>query len=256
MSKVAGNDYYDDTSSTKVDLFTKVELHPLEQCLGMTVRICESLRDTNYAVIDDLLPEADALALRDEVAKLYADGHMSDGAIGSGTDGSTGTVRHTMRTDKMVWMEGSESFVGPQMRKHITRMDIITQKIAIFFRGVAKEHTWAGPHRTKAMATVYAGTGARYVPHYDNPNGNGRKLTTLLYLNEGWKPQHGGVMRLKTNKTVVSIAPLLNRLVFFWSDRRVPHEVLPATGPDRYAVTIWYLDDNERGEGQERSTPA
>ena len=35
------------------------------------------------------------------------------------------------------------------------------------------------------------------------------------------------------------VAPLANRLVLFWSDARVPHEVLPSHA-DRYAVSIWY----------------
>ena len=41
--------------------------------------------------------------------------------------------------------------------------------------------------------------------------------------------------------TIATIAPLENRLVLFWSDARVPHEVLPAFKA-RYAVSVWYSD--------------
>jgi hypoxia-inducible factor (prolyl hydroxylase) len=41
------------------------------------------------------------------------------------------------------------------------------------------------------------------------------------------------------------VEPRNNRLVLFWSDTRVPHEVLPAHA-DRYCVTVWFFDKLER----------
>jgi hypoxia-inducible factor (prolyl hydroxylase) len=222
MSRKAGNDYYDDAGFQKVDLTAKAVVDPITSTAGLTVRVCESLMDDNYAVVDDLMGEEEALALRREIEK------------------------HTLRTDKVIWLEGSEACVGPMLKRHITRLDILSQKVSAFFEAVAPEHTWKGASRSKIMATCYAGTGARYVPHYDNPNANGRKLTAIVYLNTGWTKAHGGVLRLKSNKKTVDIAPLLDRLLLFWSDTRCPHEVLPATGPDRFAITIWYMDEVER----------
>lgn len=44
---------------------------------------------------------------------------------------------------------------------------------------------------------------------------------------------------------VADIEPIFDRILFFWSDRRNPHEVQPAHRT-RYAITLWYFDANER----------
>lgn len=49
------------------------------------------------------------------------------------------------------------------------------------------------------------------------------------------------------NGIVADIEPKFNRVIFFWSDRRNPHEVMPSTRM-RFAITVWYFDANERAE--------
>jgi hypothetical protein len=43
---------------------------------------------------------------------------------------------------------------------------------------------------------------------------------------------------------------VLGRVVLFWSDKRVPHEVLPTT-VDRFTVTVWYFDGVEKAQADE-----
>lgn len=50
---------------------------------------------------------------------------------------------------------------------------------------------------------------------------------------------------------VADIEPVFDRLLFFWSDRRNPHEVQPAY-QTRYAITLWYFDATEREEACRR----
>ena len=47
-----------------------------------------------------------------------------------------------------------------------------------------------------------------------------------------------------TARPSARIAPLANRLMLFYADVRVPHEVLPSYA-DRFAVTVWYYDTAE-----------
>ncbi|TMW61301.1 hypothetical protein Poli38472_013764 [Pythium oligandrum] len=84
-----------------------------------------------------------------------------------------------------------------------------------------------------------AGQGGCFPCHYDNPGKpNMRKLTCLLYLNEGWKAGDGGeVQLLPFLRAPVTIAPKMDRLVIFMSDWML-HRVLP-NNAERYCLTVW-----------------
>ncbi|EDS31606.1 conserved hypothetical protein [Culex quinquefasciatus] len=100
-----------------------------------------------------------------------------------------------------------------------------------------------------AMVACYPGSGSHYVKHVDNPNRDGRCITAIYYLNLNWDVQQsGGLLRIfpeGCNDRVADIEPAFDRILFFWSDRRNPHEVQPAHRT-RYAITLWYLDAEER----------
>lgn len=99
------------------------------------------------------------------------------------------------------------------------------------------------------MVACYPGSGSHYVKHVDNPNSDGRCITAIYYLNLNWDiSRYGGLLRIfpeGCNDRVADIEPIFDRILFFWSDRRNPHEVQPAHRT-RYAITLWYLDARER----------
>ena len=94
---------------------------------------------------------------------------------------------------------------------------------------------------SKVMLARYP-QGGRYVRHSDvSPAVSHRRLTAILYLNEGWQPADGGELVLYppeqgTALPIQRIAPRLGRLLLFRS--ATEHEVVETRAP-RLAVTAW-----------------
>jgi SM-20-related protein len=70
-------------------------------------------------------------------------------------------------------------------------------------------------------------------------------VTAIYYANPGWRPGDGGTLRLHLDEGSIDVAPELDRLIVFRSER-VEHEVLPAQAPRR-AVTAWYRGPDPLG---------
>ncbi|KAK6487732.1 egl nine-like protein 3-like [Huso huso] len=154
-----------------------------------------------------------------------------------------------IRGDQIVWVEGGE--LGCEsIRSLMGRIDEVIMYSAM--NGRLGDCMING--RTKAMVACYPGNGTGYVRHVDNPNGDGRCITCIYYLNKNWDVKvHGGLLQIfpESRTVVANIEPIFDRLLIFWSDRRNPHEVKPAYAA-RYAITVWYFDAKERAEAKEK----
>uniref|UniRef100_A0A3P9LNV8 hypoxia-inducible factor-proline dioxygenase n=1 Tax=Oryzias latipes TaxID=8090 RepID=A0A3P9LNV8_ORYLA len=154
-----------------------------------------------------------------------------------------------IRGDQIAWVEGNE----PGCKNIRTLMARIDEAV-MYSAANGQLGNCVINGRTKAMVACYPGHGAGYVRHVDNPNGDGRCITCIYYLNKNWDvKKQGGLLQIyPENKNVVAnIEPLFDRLLIFWSDRRNPHEVKPAYAT-RYAITVWYFDAKERSEAKEK----
>jgi SM-20-related protein len=62
----------------------------------------------------------------------------------------------------------------------------------------------------------------------------------ICYLNENWKAEEGGQLRIYEETNQIDVLPEAGRLVCFRSDK-LEHEVLPASRA-RLSLTGWILD--------------
>lgn len=194
-------------------------------------------------VVDDFLGAEIGQSILENVKALHSTGKFSDGQLVSQKGDSTKDIRG----DKITWIEGKEAGCD-KIRFLMGRMDDLIRHC----NGKLGNYTING--RTKAMVACYPGNGTGYVRHVDNPNGDGRCVTCIYYLNKDWNAkEHGGLLRIfpEGKAQFADIEPKFDRLLLFWSDRRNPHEVQPAYAT-RYAITVWYFDGDERAKAKEK----
>ncbi|XP_073681727.1 egl nine homolog 1b [Garra rufa] len=194
-------------------------------------------------VIDNFLGDEVGRSILEDVRALYLIGGFTDGQLVSQRSDSSKDIRG----DKITWVEGKEPGCE-RIAFLMSRMDDLIRHC----NGNLGNYRING--RTKAMVACYPGNGTGYVRHVDNPNGDGRCVTCIYYLNKDWDAkEHGGLLRIFPEGTAqfADIEPKFDRLLLFWSDRRNPHEVQPAYAT-RYAITVWYFDADERARAKEK----
>ncbi|XP_041468755.1 prolyl hydroxylase EGLN3-like [Lytechinus variegatus] len=215
--------------------------------VSLAEHVTSQLKSNNFCVVDSIFNPTLANEVLKEVIEVHSSGIFIDGQLSGGRRNSSDTIvtKKTIRGDEITWLEGNEKQF-PYICMLVKTLDKLLSKMNIYLKG---ECDVGG--RTKAMVACYPGNGTGYACHVDNPNRDGRCITCLFYLNEGWDVRkNGGLLRLfQGSDDYIDVEPILNRAIFFWSDRRNPHEVQPAF-KTRYAITVWYLDKHERLEAR------
>eukprot|EP00092_Neocalanus_flemingeri_P081227 GFUD01101401.1.p1 GENE.GFUD01101401.1~~GFUD01101401.1.p1 ORF type:complete len:324 (+),score=96.49 GFUD01101401.1:55-1026(+) len=210
--------------------------------------VVEHLNKFGACVIDDFLGEAKGVDILKEVLHLQKLEMFQEGQLASAK-----VAEKSIRSDKITWTDGV-SPPCPNIKYLINTLDsIVLSANKSPNNGVLSNYNISG--RTKAMVACYPGEGTHYVKHVDNPNKDGRCITAIYYLNRDWDPERdGGALKIYSacvKGVVAQVDPLFDRIIFFWSDRRNPHEVLPAFR-ERYAITVWYMDEKEKRDFEEK----
>ncbi|XGW02041.1 hypothetical protein V3C99_014255 [Haemonchus contortus] len=211
--------------------------------------VIRSLNEFGWAVVDNFLGDEHCRFTYKEIKCLYERGLFSAGQLMDGKHKDEYHVKD-IRSDQIYWFDGIDPRANDAatVRLLVSMIDSVIQH----FKGRLPPYDISG--RSRAMLAIYPGNGTRYVKHVDNPVKDGRCITTIYYCNEDWDiNKHGGTLRLypETSLIPMDIDPKADRLVLFWSDRRNPHEVMPVFRP-RFAVTIWYMDREERRKAIEK----
>mmetsp|Transcript_72922 Transcript_72922/g.173711 ORF Transcript_72922/g.173711 Transcript_72922/m.173711 type:complete len:644 (-) Transcript_72922:11-1942(-) len=224
--------------------------------------IAKQLQSQAFCVLDSFLPEDQARALTGEVKKAHSVGDLQPAGLVNGKLSDMASAKYAdtaTRGDVVGWFEGNQAEWphGRQLENYLLKLGTVVSELGKLIPELATITS-----RSKAMAACYPGEGARYVAHVDNdgkhPHCRTRVLTALMYLNPEWQPGDGGELAVlsQLDKGVQRkvVEPLAGRLLLFWSDWRVPHEVLAAWKP-RYAVTVWLLNRNLAGEDVSEAPP-
>jgi len=209
--------------------------------------VIEHLNKFGACVIDNFIGETRGSEILTEVLELQKLQTFQEGQLASVK------AEKSIRSDQITWTDGSDEQT-PQINTLISMLDNI-----VMTANKTPDNGSLGKYRiqsrTKAMIACYPGEGTHYVKHVDNPNKDGRCITAIYYLNKDWDPEKdGGVLKIYSAcvpGVIAEVNPIFDRAIFFWSDRRNPHEVMPSYR-SRFAITVWYMDDTELREHQLR----
>lgn len=196
--------------------------------------LANGLVENGYIIVDQAISTNLALQLNQTARDLQSTGNMRRANTGQVST----EINSELRGDFTYWIEANASNIDKNSHSYLQCMESLRTSLnQTLFLGLADFETH--------YAIYPAGKG--YSKHLDQFQQNNqtqtnqglRKISSVLYLNQDWKTQDGGQLRLYINtQDFIDIAPITGRLVLFLSDR-FWHEVLPAKR-DRISLTGWF----------------
>lgn len=179
---------------------------------------------------DGVLGRPGSVGVHDAVEALAEAGRLRPAGL---SRGAAYRVDVAVRGDAIAWIDPDEV--------PLEFTELWTVFLAL--RDSLNREAYLGLDRIEVQVARYPGGGAAYDRHRDAfsaPRGGrpNRRVTAIYYANPAWRPEDGGALRLHGGDGPVDVAPVLDRLLVFLSER-VEHEVLPAQAP-RCAVTAWF----------------
>lgn len=188
--------------------------------------ILADLAGPGWHVAADFLSAAETASLRAECHQAYAAGGFHPAGVGKGQ----AALRSEIRGDHVLWVEQDQA--GPALASALAHLEDL--------RLAVNRKLFLGLFDAELHFAVYPpGTG--YQRHLDRFRDDDRRsLTTILYLNEDWTLEDGGLLRFwpAEDADPLDITPAGGTLVTFLSDR-FWHEVLPAHR-ERLSLTGWF----------------
>lgn len=192
-------------------------------------KIVAGLADQGWCLLEDWLPESVPAGLRADLTRLEAEGELRRAGIGHG---SLLQQRAAIRSDLIHWL-------NPALPASIAQVRFF--RVIATLRGELGRRMFLPLREIESHFAVYP-VGAAYARHVDRfRDSNQRQISFVLYLNEGWSAEDGGLLRLYSENSpdVIEkvVVPLMGRTAFFLSGS-VPHEVTEARRTRR-SLTGW-----------------
>lgn len=237
------------TSASTAPLFDLSSVTPSTPLPApFTFATLSHLHTHNYCIIDSFLPPLTSTTtttasqplntLQADIDHLLTTGAFSQGGMQATDSWKAASVRG----DKVCWLSADRA-LPPSIAHLLGELHRAVGGLAGCVGG------WPCVASSSQLALYEAG--GRYVRHLDVRRGGVsggpvRRLTAIVYLNDGWEADWGGQLRLYEpsgseageGEASVDVLPVYGRLVLFASEE-VEHEVLPAT-KRRVALTTWF----------------
>jgi SM-20-related protein len=187
-------------------------------------KILTDLTAQGWSVQDNFLAPELIQQLAEECRNQHALGQLHEAGVGRANQFK---INKSVRGDQIRWLETGMSKSTDLYLDEMTKL-----------RQLLNEHLFLGLKSSENHFAVYT-SGAFYQKHVDRfRDDDSRVISSILYLNSDWKPEHGGELRLHLNTQQHDIEPVANRLVLFIS-ADIWHEVLPAKA-ERLSLTGWF----------------
>lgn len=189
--------------------------------------IADGLAGEGYAVADQFLSQEEVNALLS--LEEFKKGITAFKKAGVGKQQSL-QINESIRGDYIQWLDKESSV--QELMTYLHRIDEL--------RHYLNQALFLSLKDFEIHLTIYPAE-SFYKRHLDQfKKDDHRKLSLICYLNNDWKEEHGGQLRIYHSGDSKDILPLAGRMVCFRSDL-LEHEVLPATR-DRLSLTGWMLD--------------
>jgi len=198
-----------------------------QKLLSVFDTIADGIANEGIAVIDDFLSasEVQSITTDDDFANAML--RFKKAGIGKQQEKQ---VNEGIRGDYIQWIDPSTA----------------SDPVLVYFNRISQLRTFLNQSLFLSLKdvevhrTVYP-IGTLYKRHLDQfKKDDHRKITVICYLNENWKEEEGGQLRVYFEEGAKDFFPIAGRLVCFRSDL-LEHEVLPATR-ERLSLTGWMLD--------------
>lgn len=191
--------------------------------------VADGLAENGFAIIDDFLSsqEVQSILQLDE----FKNGLLQFKKAGTGKLQDK-QINEAIRGDYIQWVDRASA--QPSIQVYLAKLNALISFVnqALFLS--LKDY--------EVHMTIYP-PGSYYKRHLDQfKKDDHRKLSVICYLNENWKEEEGGQLRIYLPEKNMDVLPIAGRLVCFRSDQ-LEHEVLAATRP-RLSLTGWILDQH------------
>ncbi|MFL9710307.1 2OG-Fe(II) oxygenase [Methylobacillus sp. Pita1] len=192
-------------------------------------QITDGIAGQGYVIVPGFLPDTFIQALRNEALTLQEAGKLQRATIGKAENNQ---LDNKVRGDLIHWLDHADA--SPVQQEFSAIMETLRESL--------NRHLFLGLFELENHFAIYP-PGAIYNKHLDQFRGNEeRQVSCILYLNEDWKEEYGGQLRLyldgKEPEPYIDTVPLGGTLVAFLSGK-FWHEVLPASQP-RISLTGWF----------------